>query len=358
MKVLVVILNYGVTDLTIDCLHSLADEVGRVAGMRVAVCENGTGGDAAERLRQAIDANGWAGWADLTVVYPNRGFTGGNNVVIRAALDSDDPPEYVILLNADTVVQPGSMATLVEFMESHPQAGIAGSLLLSPEGDAQASAFRFRGIATELDGGLRLGVVSRLLSPWGLVLPTPTEDRTADWVPGASMILRTSMLRQIGLLDEGLYTYMDDVDICLRARRAGWETWVVPRSRVVHLEGASTGVTRGTVAARAKRRPAYWFQARRRFFLKSYGGAYTAVADAVFILAYATYRVRRWVQRKPDTDPPRLLTDSIRHSVFLTGFRVTDVENPALRAAAQEIPSPAGASSREPLASLSDSDTE
>ena len=63
MKLLIVITSYRVTDLTIDCLHSLSREVERVPGTKVAVCENGSGGDAAERLRQAIEENGWGrGW--------------------------------------------------------------------------------------------------------------------------------------------------------------------------------------------------------------------------------------------------------------------------------------------------------
>ena len=76
-------------------------------------------------------------------------------------------------------------------------------------------------------------------------MPKPKEPCRADWVAGESMILRRTMLEQIGLLDEGLYTYFDDPDICLRARRAGWETWYVPASRVIHFGGASTGVTTG-----------------------------------------------------------------------------------------------------------------
>ncbi|MCP6077385.1 hypothetical protein NL363_29260, partial [Klebsiella pneumoniae] len=86
MKLLVVIVSYRVTDLTIDCLRSLAGEVGRAEGTRVAVCENGTGGDAEDRLRAAIEGNGWGAWVDLTAIYPNRGFTGGNNAVIRPAM--------------------------------------------------------------------------------------------------------------------------------------------------------------------------------------------------------------------------------------------------------------------------------
>ena len=141
------------------------------------------------------------------------------------------------------------------------------------------------------------------------------------------MIIRRSVLEEIGLLDEGLYTYFDDVDICLRAKRAGWETWFVVGSEVIHLGGASTGVTAKT----AKRRPDYWFEARRRFFLKSYGKAYTALADAAFIIGYALWRLRRRIQRKVDNDPPRQLFDAIRHSVFCTGFRLTNVQNPALK---------------------------
>ena len=111
---------------------------------------------------------------DLTAIYPNRGFTGGNNAVIRPALESNDPPEYVLLLNADTIVQEHALDALVAFMDDHPKAGIAGSLLLSPEGSIQGSPFRFTGIASELDRGLRLGIVTKLLSPWNLDSPSRT----------------------------------------------------------------------------------------------------------------------------------------------------------------------------------------
>jgi GT2 family glycosyltransferase len=234
-------------------------------------------------------------------------------------------------LNADTTVKEHALDALVAFMDSHPKAGIAGSLLISPNGIIESSPFRFPGIATELDRGLRLGIVSKLLSPWNLVLPKPGGAFRVGWVSGASLITRRTMLEQIGLLDEGLYTYFDDPDICLRAWRAGWETWFVPESEVVHLGGMTTGLSGRPVESRL---PPYWFQARRRFFLKNYGGWYTAFADAVFVSGFAVWRVRRWIQRKPDTDPPYMLIDSIRHSVFCAGLRVPVVENPALREAA------------------------
>ena len=132
---------------------------------------------------------------------------------------------------------------LVSFMDTHPRAGIAGSMLIAPDGTVESSPFRFPGIATELDRGLRLGFISKLLSPWGAVLPKQHGPFRAGWVSGASLILRRTMLEQIGLLDEGLYTYFDDPDICLRAARAGWETWYVPESRIVHVGGATTGLS-------------------------------------------------------------------------------------------------------------------
>jgi len=240
-------------------------------------------------------------------------------------MGSPDPPEYVLLLNADTIVLDGALEALVDVLDHHPRAGIAGSTLVSRDGAVQASPFRFMSLATELDHGLRLGIISKLLSRWTLLPTKPVRACPVEWVSGACMILRCSMLSDIGLLDEGLYTYFDDIDICLRARRAGWETWFVPESRIVHLEGASTGVANRVV----KRRPDYWFQARRRFFLKNHGPLYTALADAAFLGGFAAWRVRRRIQRKPDNDPPRMLSDAFRHSVFCTGFNIVEVENPA-----------------------------
>ncbi len=327
MKLLVVVLCYKVPDLTIDCLRSLGPEIARVPGARVAVCENGTGPEAAETLRRAIAENGWESWVDLTVLEVNQGFCGGNNAAIRPALASADRPEYVLLLNADTIVREDSVKALVDFMDAHPRAGIAGSQLLSPEGEIQASPFRTFGIGTELDRGLRLGLLTGLLG--GRLKVDHSKPGRYDWVSGASMILRSSTLDEIGVLDDGLYTYFDDVDMGLRARRAGWEVWYVPASKVVHLEGRSTGVF-GAAPTRPKRRPAYWFQARRRFFLKNHGAAYAALADAAFLAGYASWRLRRRLQAKPDPDPDRFLADSFRHSVFRTGFAVREVENPAL----------------------------
>jgi len=92
----------------------------------------------------------------------------------------------------------------------------------------------------------------------------------------------------------------------------------------VHLVGQSTGVN-----SRPKRLPPYLLEARRRYFIKNHGAAYAAMADAGMILGQCLWRLRVLLG-KTDSTPPYLFADSIRHSVFSKGFRLTEVPNPAL----------------------------
>ena len=325
VKLLVVIVNYRVAHLAIDCLHSVADEIGRVPGTHVAVCENGTGDDSAERIQHAIDQNGWAPWCTLTTLDVNLGFTGGNNAIIRPALESPDPPQYVLLLNADTIIRPNAFKALVDFMDQNPNVGIAGSRLEDPDGTPQRSAFRFQSPLDALEGTLKIALLSRLLSRWSVAPPVVDKTIETDWVAGASMIVRREVFNAIGLLDEGYYTYYDDIDFCFNAKKHGWPTWYVPASRVVHLVGQTTGINQTP-----KRLPPYLLEARRRYFLKNHGPLYAATVDAVTIMGLSFWRLRVLLTGKEDVIPPHQLGDSIRHSVFLKGFRITNVKNPAL----------------------------
>jgi N-acetylglucosaminyl-diphospho-decaprenol L-rhamnosyltransferase len=325
VKLLVVIVNYRVAHLTIDCLHSVAEELGGIDDTKVAVCENGTGDDSAERIQKAIDTNGWGAWCKLTVLKTNLGFTGGNNIILRPALHSEDPPQYFLLLNADTIVRPNAFKALVDFMDQNPQVGIAGSRLEDPDGTPQRSAFRFQSPLGEFEGNIKIGPVTRLLNRWVVAPPVVDHAFETDWVSGASMIIRRKVLEDVGVLDDGYYTYFDDIDYCFNARKRGWPTWYVPDSRVVHLVGQTTGVNK-----QPKRMPSYLLDARRRYFLKNHGPVCAALADAGMIVGLSLNRLRVLLTRKANNTAPHLLQDAIRHSVFLKGFRLTDVQNPAL----------------------------
>ncbi len=130
-------------------------------------------------------------------------------------------------------------------------------------------------------------------------------------------MIRREVFEAVGLLDEAYFMYFEEVDFCLRAARAGWRCWYVPASRVVHLVGQSSGVTDPRLR---KRRPAYWFESRRRYFVKNHGAVVAMLADAAWAAGFAVWRVRRFLQRRQDNDPPKLLLDFIRHSVFVRGF--------------------------------------
>src|SRR5947209_16027093 len=100
MRLLIVIVNYRSASLTVDCLRSLAPEVGSVAGgVRVVVTDNASGDDSVPRLAAALRSNDWPSWATLQPLPRNGGFAYGNNEAIRPALAGTDKPDYVLLLN-------------------------------------------------------------------------------------------------------------------------------------------------------------------------------------------------------------------------------------------------------------------
>jgi cellulose synthase/poly-beta-1,6-N-acetylglucosamine synthase-like glycosyltransferase len=283
-------------------------------------------GDGPE-LVDAIRSHGWGDWVTLDVAERNGGFASGNNVAIRPALASANPPRFVLLLNSDTEVRPDALRSLLEFMEAHPDVGIAGSGIENPDGSDWPIAFRFITTGSQLLSGMRLGLMDRLLQG-SVAARRMSQERPApvDWVSGASMIIRGEVFDTIGLLDEGYFLYFEDVDFCLRARRAGWTCWYVPQSRVMHIGGQSSGLVgvsgnSGGVnsAVKVPRVPTYWFDSRRRYFLKNFGLARTMAADLAFGLGYASWRLRRRLKRTPDIDPPHMLADFWRHSVLFGG---------------------------------------
>jgi len=241
-SLLIVILNYRTPGMTIDCLDSLVDEVPFLPGTRVVVTDNASGDGSVEQISTAIETQGWGDWASIMPLDHNGGYAFGNNAAIRPALESTNPPPYILLLNPDTIARPNAIKILVDFMNDHPDVGIAGSRLEDPDGTPQCSAFRFHTALSELDSGLRLGLISKVLTKWVVWYPVPEQACPIDWVAGASMIIRREVFEQVGLLDEAYFMYYEEMDFCLQAKKAGWSCWYVPESRVVHLVGQSSGV--------------------------------------------------------------------------------------------------------------------
>lgn len=306
-SVCIVIVNYRTADLAIDCLRSLARQVSGLPGLEVLVIDNDSADGSEDRLRDATSREGWTSWVRIIQAGRNGGFAFGNNVGIREALGSGRDFDYILLLNPDTIVRDGAIGALVEFMALHPQVGIAGSLLEDASGLVESSAHTAPSPLGELESSARLGVLSRLLRRYRVSPPLRDVDHECDWVSGASLVARSKVLQLLGGLDEGFFLYFEEVDLCTRARQAGWKVWFVPASRIVHLEGAATGIQNV-----AKRRPCYWYDSRRRYFVKHFGVTGLIAADVLWAIGRLLLVLRRAIGRRPldsGLDPKRFAFD-------------------------------------------------
>jgi len=198
LQLLVVIVNYRRPDLVIDCLRSLTSEVQDPTKVRVAVVDNPSGDGSVAQISAAIGENGWNDWVYLLPSPYNGGYAYGNNIAIRPALASAHPPSYVLLLNPDTQVRPGALQALINFLENHPTVGIAGSRFENVDGSPWPIGFKFPSFLSELDDGLRLGLVTRLVKKWIVPQTLTPIAQQIDWLPGASLMIRREVFDEIG----------------------------------------------------------------------------------------------------------------------------------------------------------------
>jgi GT2 family glycosyltransferase len=129
------------------------------------------------------------------------------------------------------------------------------------------------------------------------------------------MIVRRDVFQKIGLLDDRYFMYYEETDFCLRAAKAGFPTWYVPTSKIIHIVGQSSGVT--GVKRNEKRRPAYWFESRHRYFRTHYGALKGICADLLWAGGFLIHTIVRTLRGKPRTDPPCLFRDFVRYSMSL-----------------------------------------
>lgn len=313
---LVVIVNYGTPNDVVECLASLESEVADVQGC-VAVVDNCSPDDSVSIIDDVIKTNNWSSWAQVFKADKNGGFAFGNNVAIREAMNSERPPKYFHLLNPDTIVEPGSLLALRDFLDANPTVGIAGSRQKIYEGDWN-NAFRFPSILSEIDRGLQFGPFSRLVKNKLVLRPMSSKNEPVDWISGASMVVRREVIQSVGLMDENYFLYYEETDFCLNALRGGWPTWHVPSSVVFHKVGASTGVKS---SVKKNRIPKYVFESRSYYYKKNYGTLYAVFIDMVYMFSVCVNRLINVVFRRKRDAVPYLLRDSFRYGSLWALFK-------------------------------------
>jgi GT2 family glycosyltransferase len=149
--------------------------------------------------------------------------------------------EYVLVSNPDAMPEPAAVSTLAAFADAHPRCGIAGPQMRWPDGTWQPSRRRFPTVRGTI---VRRTPLRRLRPPYATqrdhytLDERPTEPVEADWMLGAFLLMRRSMLDEIGGWDAGYRHYCEDIDLCYRGAQAGWERWYVPDAVVTHAYAA------------------------------------------------------------------------------------------------------------------------
>lgn len=273
--------------MVLDCLRSIAPQRAGFDVLHIVVVDNDSGDGSYEMISDAVSREDWEAWVSVVASGRNGGFAYGNNVGIRLALEASQRPDFVMLLNPDTIVPAGALQKLLHFMQSNQLVGIAGSLLENGEGGPECAAHNAPSPVGELVSAANLGMLSRLLHRYVVTPPIRDESHECEWVSGASFMVRREVFEKIGLMDEEFFLYFEEVDFCTRARRDGWHVWFVRESCIVHLEGAATGIRH-----MARRRPRYWYDSRRRYFIKHFGISGLIFADMLWAAGRLSLAIR------------------------------------------------------------------
>lgn len=317
LRVLVSIVNYCSAELVCQMLPDLIHQIDKSKD-RIVIVDNQSPDDSFKVLNDFINSFNLNEHVEVVLADKNGGFSYGNNLAIKTAVEKyQTTPEYVWLLNPDTKLLENALLNLFNFFDEYSNAGILGSRLEGEDGELQGSAFRFHTLKSELLSGLRLGITDTLFSKY-LVSPKeiPDEPTQVDWLAGASMFVRYSVIEDIGLMDETYFLYYEETDFCLQAHKFGWQSWYVPSSRIIHYVGQSTGVVSGDSLRR--RRPKYWFQSRQYYLIKNHGIIYTALADLSWGGMFTVHKVLDFIRFKFHNDAKYLWRDFWRNSIFLS----------------------------------------
>lgn len=251
-------MNYNTRDRLRDCLQSL--DANRGVSFLTYVVDNGSTDASAAMVREAFPQT------RVIESATNGGYSYANNLGLRAILSLDPTPPFVLLLNPDTVLPPGSLARIISFFNAHPDAGIVGPKLVMADGRLDL-ACRRSFPSPELAIYHVLGLDERFpknkrFARYNLTFLDENQPSEVDSVVGAFMMIRTIALRQAGLLDETYFMYGEDLDLALRIKQRGWKTYYDPEVQVTHFKREAS---RASARAQYEFWRAAWIFYRKHF---------------------------------------------------------------------------------------------
>ena len=279
----VIIVNYGTAELALKAAASVLERAHPGHRVELHLVDNASPSSDADIIADAIAERGWQDQLIFHAEAENHGFGRGNNVVLHDLAAREVPPDYVFLLNPDAVLDNEAIAILADFLDGHPDIACAGAEIRKPSSPAPVTAaFRFPSLGSVVSEAVNFGPVSRLLRSSRVALDPTREAARVDWVAGAAVMARLEVWRDVGFFDPTYFLYYEEVDLMLQVARAGHACWYVPQAKIIHHEGAATGVRSGEEARR--RRPVYLYESWRHYFSKNHGRAYALTAAILWLL--------------------------------------------------------------------------
>lgn len=227
----IVIVSFNTKRITVDCISSIFESLqGSNLDVEVIVVDNNSTDGSVDEIKRLQKNHEHVVFIESK---ENVGFGKANNIAVEKA-----SAETVLLLNSDTVVLEKAIEKLYLFYtEYHEKYPFVGAKLLNTDMTQQPSAGRF----------FTLPVVFGFLflrgDMWGLTRSSPMTVKYADWVSGACIITRKKLYQQLKGFDEGIFMYMEEVDLLYRAKLKGWSTGFYPDARFIHIGSASSGKT-------------------------------------------------------------------------------------------------------------------
>ena len=284
----VVIVSYGAADLLRRCLSTLFAAAPRTAAMLVHVVDNASPDGTADMVAREFAQ------VRLRRLPVNAGFSTANNLVLREASS-----RYMLVLNPDTEMRAGTLDHLLDVMETRPDVGMAGCRLERLDGSfdhAAKRSFPTPGAALAHFTGVGRTSRSPKLSQYRA---TELDERgvgEVDAVNGAFMLVRRSAMAKVGLLDEGYWLYMEDLDWCARFWQRGWKVLYDGTVTAVHVKGGTAGTHR------AFKQNLHFHRGMGRFYRRHRAGANTLVDLAVYAAIGAKFVIsatRGHLARRP-----------------------------------------------------------
>lgn len=305
MKVGIVIVNYRTSDMVMNCVDSISLTTESIK-LNICIVDNFSNDDSPLALNNYIKRNNFEDRVSIIESKNNLGFAGGCNLAMKK-LKADFDPDFYWLLNPDAEVKEKALNELLVVMHQDNRAGIAGSRLENRDGSERVAAFRFQSMATEFASAVSTRLVDRLFRVDHQHFRNRIKPTKCDWVSGASFLVRSEVFSDIGMLDEAYFLYYEEMDFCFQATIYDWSIYHVPSSRVIHIAGSSSGIN--AVNKPLIRRPQYWFESRRRYFVKNFGRVYAFITDVFWVFGHIISRFKNKVMGRKMNLPPHYLRD-------------------------------------------------